>query len=480
MTIPPLTRLSATELARLIRERTIRSVDAVEAHISEIEKVNPVIHAMVAPRYEDARREAREADARIAAGERDLPPLHGVPCTIKENFAFVGMPNTSGIVSRKGLAPTEDATAVARFRAAGAIPLGVTNTSEVCMWMESDNRVYGLTRNPYDPSRTVGGSSGGEGAIIGAGASPFGLGSDVGGSIRMPAFFNGIFGHKATGGMVPNTGQYPQPENETARYCTTGPLCRKATDLHLLLSILKGPDGKDPGAFEMTLGDPATVDVSTLDVVNVVDDGRIFVSRDLREAQARVVEYLKSRGARVRDVSFPLLRQSLQIWGASLSAAGGAPFAELMGNGTKVNAWKEALKYLVGRSEHTSMALGLALIEVFTKRQGDLTEFVEAGLQLRREVEEALGERGGRLYPSHPMPAPKHHVPKVMPFMFAYTAILNILQIPVTQVPLGLNQKGVPLGVQVGARRFCDHMTIAMAIELERGFGGWVPPPRFQ
>lgn len=474
-----LVRLSAARLAQMIRAREVSSLDVVNAHIREIEKVNPYVHAIVADRFSDARREAHEADARLAKGTESLPPFHGVPCTIKENFAFVGMPNTSGIVSRIGYAPTEDATGVARLRAAGAIPLGVTNTSEVCMWMESDNRVYGLSRNPYDPSRTVGGSSGGEAAIIGAGASPFGLGSDVGGSIRMPAFFNGIFGHKATGGRVPNTGQYPTPENETARYCTTGPLCRRAEDLYPLLSILEGPDGKDPGAFKMDLGNPSDVDVTKLHVVNVVDDGRIFVTRDLRDAQAKVADYFRSRGMRVTDVSFPLLRDSLQIWGASLSAAGGAPFAELMGNGKRVNVWKEVAKYFVGRSAHTSMALGLGLIEEFTNTRRDLDVYVKMGLELRKQVEDALGDDGILLYPSHAMPAPKHHVPKIMPFMFAYTAILNILQIPVTQVPLGLNRKGAPLGIQVGAARTRDHLSIAAAIDLERRFGGWIPPKQW-
>jgi fatty acid amide hydrolase 2 len=139
-----------------------------------------------------------------------LPPLHGVPCTIKECFALVGHAADVGLPARVGLRPSADAPAVTRLRDAGAIPVGVTNVSELCMWMESFNRVYGRTNNPYDPSRIVGGSSGGEGAIVGSGASLFGLGSDVGGSIRMPAFFNGVFGHKCSAGLIPNSGQYPR------------------------------------------------------------------------------------------------------------------------------------------------------------------------------------------------------------------------------------------------------------------------------
>src|SRR5262249_8717417 len=152
---------------------------------------------------------------------------------------------TGGLYARRGKPATRDATAVKRLRAAGAIPLGVTNVSELCMWMESANTVYGRTSNPYDLARTPGGRSGGEGAIVGAGASPVGLGSDVGGSIRMPAFFCGVFGHKPTGGLIPNTGQFPIAENDALRYLTTGPLCRRAEDLWPIVRTLAGPDGED-------------------------------------------------------------------------------------------------------------------------------------------------------------------------------------------------------------------------------------------
>ena len=162
--------LSGTELARRIREREVSSEDVIETHIARIRQVNPALNALVAERFGPARAEARAVDERLRAGLDDEPPaFFGVPCSIKESFALAGMPQTAGLVARRGTVSRSDATAVARLRAAGAIPLGVTNVSELCMWMESDNRVYGRTSNPYDPTRTVGGSSGGEGAILGAG-----------------------------------------------------------------------------------------------------------------------------------------------------------------------------------------------------------------------------------------------------------------------------------------------------------------------
>jgi fatty acid amide hydrolase 2 len=218
----PFLTLSGTALARLIRERGALSVEIVEAHARRVREVNPRVNAMVANRFDLARAEARAADLRVAREDpASLPPLLGVPCTVKECFALTGMPNTGGLPSRVGHPATRDATAVARLRAAGAIPLGVTNISELCLWMEASNPNYGRTNCAYDPGRTSGGSSGGEGALIGSAASPFGVGSDIGGSIRMPAFFNGVFGHKPSGGLVPNTGQFPCTEHGLVRVLTT-------------------------------------------------------------------------------------------------------------------------------------------------------------------------------------------------------------------------------------------------------------------
>jgi len=210
---------SATELARMIRDREVSSRDVVEAHIRRIEEVNPSLNAVVATRFDDAREEARRADVLIsrASAPGDVSPLCGVPCTVKEAFALEGMPNTGGLLSRKGKVARQDATTVSRLRSAGAIPLGVTNVSELGMWVESNNLVYGRTASAHGRRRTSGGSSGGEGAIVSAGGSPFGLASDIGGSIRVPAFFNGVFGHKPTGGLVPNSGQFPLADGRPPR-----------------------------------------------------------------------------------------------------------------------------------------------------------------------------------------------------------------------------------------------------------------------
>ncbi|MEE2828013.1 MAG: amidase [Myxococcota bacterium] len=471
-------RRSALEIAAAIRDGEVSSREAVDAHIEGIEAVNPTINAVVQTRYEAARREADAADAlRARTDPSELPAFHGVPCTIKECFALTGMEQTAGLVARKGRVATRDASAVERLRAAGAIPLGVTNLSELCMWMESNNKVYGRSNNPYDPSRIVGGSSGGEGAIVGAGASPFGLGSDIGGSIRMPAFFNGVFGHKGSSGLIPNTGQYPIAENEALSYLCTGPLCRRAEDLMPLLRVLAGPDGQDPSCQDYELGEPRDVDLGSLRVLDIPDNGRHSVSGELSAARAAVVEHLAFLGARVERPQLPSLKKSFDIWSSMMHEAAGTSFADLLGDGRSFRSFRQLGHWLTGRSPHTLAGLVLAAFEGATDiPPGKAARWAAVGRDLRAEVDDLLGEDGVLIYPSYPVTAPRHGQPLLRPLRFVYTAILNILLLPVTQVPLGLDSRGLPLGTQVAAGRGQDHITVAVAQELERAFGGWVPP----
>lgn len=471
-------KMSGVEIAEKIRLGKITSIEAVSAHIKHIKKVNPTLNAVVKDRFAEAQKEAEKADKKLkTADTKKLPPFFGVPCTIKECFALKGMPNASGLLARKDIISEKDAVTVERIRKSGAIPMGVTNTSELCMWMESFNKVYGRTNNPYDPKRIVGGSSGGEGAIIGAGGSPFGLGSDIGGSIRMPAFFNGVFGHKPSGGLVPGTGQYPVAVNEALRYLSTGPLARKAEDLWPLLNILAGPDGVDTGCTKMNLGNPDNVDFSKIRVLVVKDNGKLRVKPDMRDALLNAAGAFEKLGAKVEMKKFDGLKDSLNIWSSMLSAAGGASFAELMGQGDKITPFGEMGKWILRKSPFTLPAISLAILELFPKKfPNSSLKSIERGKALREEMTQAIGSDGIMLYPSYPTVAPHHYVPMVTMFYWVYTAILNVMELPVTQVPMGLNESGVPLGVQVAAINGNDHLTIAGALALEKEIGGWVPP----
>ena len=293
----------------------------------------------------------------------------------------------------------------------------------------------------------------------------------------MPAFFNGVFGHKPTGGLVPGSGQYPAAHGESTRIVATGPLCRRADDLWPLVKILAGPDGLDEGATAMALGDPAVVRLDCLTVLDVEDNGLNPVHRELKVAQARVAEALARAGARIRRVRFPSLRRSFDIWSSTLSAADGQSFSVLLGNGKRTRGALELAKWAVRRSPHTLPAIGLAMLErVNGWAPARTARYVQLGRALRAEILDALGDDGVMLYPSYVSPAPRHYRPLWPPFNFVYTAIINVLQLPATQVPLGLGDEGLPLGLQVVAGPARDHVSVAVAQFLEREFGGWVPP----
>jgi len=276
-TATEITEMSALRLAQLIREKKVSSVEAVETFLRRIDRVNPLLNAVVTLCADRARMEARLADEHLAKG---LPtgPLHGVPMTIKDSLDTAGVRTTGGTLGWLTRVPGTDSTAVARVRAAGAILLGKTNTPEFTLGSPglrdlgtTSNILFGVTRNPYDPSRSCGGSSGGAGAIVAAGGSAFDIGSDFGGSIRNPAHCNGIVGLKPTTGRVPRTGHVVDFGGVYDTYQQIGPMARRVEDIALLLPLLAGPDFQDAAIKPMPNGDPRAVDLKTLRVTFFTD-----------------------------------------------------------------------------------------------------------------------------------------------------------------------------------------------------------------
>ncbi|XP_015230938.1 PREDICTED: fatty-acid amide hydrolase 2 [Cyprinodon variegatus] len=483
--INPLLLQSATQLAKKIRRKEVSSVEVVQAYIDRTQEVNPFINAVVKDRFAAALQEAAQVDKLIeeeTGGEEvleDRLPFLGVPLSVKESFSLQGMPLTTGLMSRQGVVSSVDAPTVAHLKRAGAIPLGVTNTSELCMWFESHNHLYGITCNPYDLERIPGGSSGGQGSILAAAGAVIGVGSDIGGSIRMPCFFNGVFGHKTTPGVVSCENQYPPTSGRQGEYLSSGPMCRYAEDLLPMLKIMAGRN-----AHKLSLD--TEVDLKKLRFFSIPHDGGSAytypVSKELLDIQRKVAERLEADlGVKVQEVCLPELRYSFQIWDTYMGLPdkeGKTPtaFAELMGEpGRPAWALWELLKRLVGKSNHTMPAIMLALLEMIqvTKPSSFIIQQKE---ELQRKLDEMLGTDGVLLYPSHPRVAPKHHHPLFRPFDFAYTGILNILGLPVTQCPLGLNEEGLPLGVQVVGGKLQDRLTLAVSLYLEKTFGGWRDP----
>ncbi len=468
---------SAMQLAAAIRRQEATASAVVEAHIERHRRVAPQINALVAERFEQAREEAAAADARIAAAAPDgaLPPLLGVPFTVKESIAVRGMPQSTGLTLRRDYRATETAPPIRRLIDAGAIPLGVTNTSELALWIESANRLYGCTNNPYDAGRTAGGSSGGEGAAVGSGASPFGIGSDIGGSIRVPAFFCGVFGHKPSPGLVPNTGHYPPTTGKLSWMLGTGPLARRAEDLMPLLAIIAGPDGNDPLTQPLPLGDPASVSLAGIRVVTVEEASLLPMTRALRDARERAVGALVAAGASIVRVALRSWRRAAFPFLATLQAEAAQTIVGLL---QEAGAAAPTLRTLIRRgSPHTiPTRLTLATELLPSSTRYSQRRLLAAGESLAAELRDAIGD-GVLLHPAYPRTVPKHGATVGRPWLLTPAAVFNLAGVPVTEVPLGLSARGLPLGVQVAAGPGHDHLSIAVALELERVFGGWVPPP---
>ena len=448
-------------MAARIRSGDLTSIECVEACIARVEACHPSLNAMVARRFSEARAEAREWDRR----PRGQAPFQGVPCSVKEAFAVSGMPNAAGLVARRKLVAESDAETVARLRRAGFVVLGVSNTSELCMWCESANPLYGRTASAAGPHLTAGGSSGGEAALVGASCVPVGLGSDIGGSIRMPAYFNGVFGLKPSAGLVSNQGQFPCAKSSAGQlFLTTGPIVRKAEDLFPLLQVL----AKNPAA----LIDPATVEVSKLRVVSMETLG-MWLLHPPEEAIAAQRDFLGMLGRMGCEVEtrppFALFKDSLDMWSGLLQQHEPESFGESLfekkGVGA-LRALKELFLWTVGMSDHSLPAVGLALLENLTKLQDSPERFARLQRQadeLRDQIEAMLGDDGVLLFPSFATLPPDHSSALLFPVRWIYTAIFNTLHLPAVQVPLGVSRDGRPLGCQIIAKRNRDHLAIAVA-----------------
>ncbi|ETN67244.1 amidase [Anopheles darlingi] len=486
--MPPITNLilmeSASSLATKIRTRKLTSVEVTQAFIDRCKEVNPQLNCVVDERFEAALKEAAQADKLIESGtltveqlEREKPFL-GVPISTKDCIRVQGLLHTSGIWYRRNIRGEKDARAMELMRRAGAIPFALTNVSECCMWWESVNTIHGRTRNPYDANRIVGGSSGGEGCIQAAAASPFGLGSDIGGSIRMPAFFNGIFGHKPSKFIVSNDGQYPVALSEEQQsFLGIGPMCRYATDLKPMLRIIA-----DENAAKLRLDEP--VDLKQIKFFYQPNDGGAHlvspVDLDIRDAMEKVMAHFRATvKAEVKKVTLDKLRQSAPIWFANMKTPAKVGFdAQLRNLEGRISPLVELLKWPFGQSNHTLVGIMTAV----TERGGvqyDTEDYhynVRQRNLLRDQITELLGDNGVFIYPTHPTVAPYHNEPLIRALNFSYTAIINVLGLPATAIPLGLGREGLPIGLQVVAGVNQDRLCLAVACELERAFGGWVAP----
>jgi len=482
--------LSATQLAKKIRQRELTSVEVLQTYIDRIKKVNPVINAVVDQMFDSALAEAADVDSALTSHLESISiskrPLLGVPLTVKEAFGVRGMSHTCGITRRAGTRAKDDAEAVRILREAGAIPLVVSNVPECCLWMETFNNVHGRTNNPYDTRRTSGGSSGGEGALVGAGASVIGLASDTAGSIRIPASFNGVFGHKPTPGIISNVGQLPKVSKTIdQKFLTTGPICRYAEDLTLMMRLLVKPD------LEAALALDTEVSVKDLKVYYMADNGggimETAVSKDVVQAQSKLVRMIGDSGLKVKQVAIEELKHSGPLFAfrfAKLSDDSdqlSVPQMSTDPDHEGFNPVAEFFRLVSGSSDHTLpivlQGLGEQLGVFLSDRFGINDKYLMPGVfdKLSARLTQLLGEDGVLIYPTHPVPAPYHHQSLFRPYNLSYTAIFNLLGFPSTQVPVGFSKDGLPLGVQLIAGKNMDKNSLGLAKEVEKLMGGWKP-----
>ncbi len=480
--------LGAFEIVTKIRSQEVSVCDVVDHAIKNIQIWNPKLNAVVENCFEKAIAQAKLADQQISEGQIDWikTPLFGVPFTIKEMICVEGMRHTSGAQHMKNYVAKKDATVVSRMRNSGAIILGTTNVPEVGMWFECDNTVYGETRNPYDLTRTPGGSSGGEAAIIGSGASIFGLGSDIGGSLRIPAAFCGVFTHKPSEGIVPNTGHNPlyeesMQEFQGSRYpfMVIGPISRKAKDLFPLLKIISGPDGIDPMAvpfqFQEKVNDWSKIKVFFMPAPVIHGAGE--AEKELQDAVAHSARYLQELGAKTEALDAKIFVRAFDIW-TGRSWAMERDFNLHLTGGPSLNFAKEFLNISLGRGKFTLPALLTAFYDKSFRSEKLRLEFLMELQLVKSRLAEILGTNGVLILPPHPRVAPKLKSTLSRPFDFAYTAIFNALGNPATIAPCGIGSEGLPLSVQIVASPMQDHLTISAAEVLEQAFGGWQSPPQ--
>lgn len=496
-TAPPWARPAIALLGELAAG-AISAADAVEAHIARIEAVDGALRSVVWKRYDAARAEAAEADRRRRAGE-PLGPLHGLPITIKECFDLAGSPATFGVTSRRDDVAAGDDRYVAALRRAGAIVLGKTNVSQLLLYIESDNPLYGMTRNPWDPERTSGGSSGGQAAIVAAGGSSLGLGNDLGGSVRLPAAFCGIVGFKPTAGRMPDHGRGSMPLGQQAIQSQVGVHGRHVADVALGLRIASG--GDDPPDGLAPLGDPGAVDTAALRVGWFADDGLFPASPAARRAVAEAADALARQGLRVTEWRPPDPAHAEQLMYGLFGADRFAACRRILGSSPRdprIKLLEDSLRKpralvnlvlaLTGRRRTRALVRHLGPYDAATywQRVEDLLDYRERALA-------ALGDIDVILSPPSPLPAFRHGAAAEVGVMGVYTSIYNVLGwpagvVPWTRVRAGeesdrpaskdpcfvaareaeRGSAGLPIAVQVAARPWRDHVALAAMAALER------------
>jgi Asp-tRNA(Asn)/Glu-tRNA(Gln) amidotransferase A subunit family amidase len=460
----------ATRIVAAIASGKLSAAEAVQAHLDQINRLEPQLNAFVDVRAGAALAEAHAQDDAAARGAA-RGPLGGLPVTVKSAIDVNGLRCETGSPARKGVVAASDAVVVARLRAAGAIVLGTTNVAEMLMGYESDNPLHGRTANPWDLARTPGGSSGGESAAIAAGCSAGGIGSDGGGSIRVPAHFTGICGLKPTPGRIPGTGHQPPCLGPFSLIGVVGPMARYVGDVRALFEVLAGPDAGDPMAAPVPLVPADEAGRAPIRIGVFEDDGRTKVTADTRAAVMAAAHAAANAGHHVEQFRPDGLEAARKLWDIFFAEAGLMLLHETLEGAER----------------------GLPILKAFLKGQAPPPPLSALGLmhawierdELRAKFLRQMDTYRVLICPVASIPAFAHGERawtidgarvEYLDAM-SYTQWFNILGNPAVVVPAGRSEEGLPIGVQIVGRPFEEELVLAVAASIERELGGYRLPP---
>lgn len=458
---------TASRQLEMVRTGEISVTELAEAHVRQIERLNPALRALVDFDPERVRRRARE----LEAAPEPHGALHGLPVTIKSSIATAGCRCELGSFLYEGEVPSKDAEAVARLRAAGALILGTTNCPELLMAYETANLLHGQTRNPWDLERSPGGSSGGESAAIAAGLSAAGLGSDSGGSVRVPAHFTGICSLKPTPGRIPGRGHLPPCVGPFSILGVIGPMARSIADISLLFRALSGQDGLDPVSPPLALRELSLDDLRKNAIGYFEDDGLAPVTGETRSAVNAAAQALRDAGFRVEPFRPGTLEPLRKLWWKFFVQCGAMFYAPV----------------IAGKEQRLSPIFKEFLAIAAAQRPLTATDLLNAWAELdilRAKTLEEMSDFPVLLCPVSCIPAFRHNERawlidgKRVEYLDAVRPAqwFNALAAPAAVVPVGCSPEGMPIGVQIAARPFEDEVALGVAAVVDAAFG-FRPPP---
>ncbi len=451
-------------MAGAIRSRETTSLKIVEACLARIEAVNPVINAAVQLVLDRARQEAERLD-RLAAQGRFTGPLHGVPISIKDSLDTEGVVTTGGTLGRKNFLPESDASVVKRLRDAGAVLIAKTNTPELTLGGETDNLIYGRTNNPYDISRSPGGSSGGSAAMVAVGGSALDLGSDTGGSIREPAHLCGVAGIKPTSGRTPRTGHiFPFGTGVLDSLTQIGPIARYVEDLELALGLICGPDGHDPATVPVPLRESSEVELDKLRIAYYIDNGVTPVDSNISRIMDKTVDFLKNDGLSIKLDPLPGMPRMTELMSELRRSATGTAAKRLLDKYGTTHPGPDLERYFKNSDLSENAAVRTSLLE-------SIDEHRSRALMFMQNYDALVCP------PSHVLARPHGEASQDKYENWSYITLQNLLGWPGGVVRAGSSEDGkLPVGVQVVAAPWREDIVVALLKRIEILMGGFDPP----